>query len=505
MQTTKLQFQKGSSIIEMMVAFAILALAITAVITVSFGNQSTAVSSELNNKAVYLAEGVMEDAYANSVADWNSLVPGTINEVEGIFTKKLTVWPGLCSRRADVTISWETPPAPAQQISLSNVFTDIETSLALSNDCPSGETDDWENPGDAISEALSGFPATDIDVVDNMIYLTTEPSSATNPDFFIYEFNPSTETLTKRSELNTGEGLYAVDVAGDYAFVINKTKTPPPQPKNVWQLQIIEISDPNTPVPVQSANLPDVGDGTYPTGISIYHYGDVVYVGTEESSDDPEFYIFDVSNPETIPLPPLESVEVGYDVRAITVVETAGEKHAYLATSDTDKELTVVELSGPSVNSDLGFDAPGDHWGSAVTAAGRIYFGLRREDADDDSDFFILDKNKILDDAEDDDGIVGSVDIGLANNARITGIVVRASGQKALAFLGLDDSTAGLEIWNISNEGDLELNSGCGEPNFSENGAGIDMNDDYIFTANSANAKIRVFKDQNTACSIPLP
>jgi type II secretory pathway pseudopilin PulG len=495
-------YNKGGSIIEMIVSFAILSLAITAVILVSFGNQESAVGSELNNKALYLAEGLIEDAYGDAAdhAGFMALASAPLTAIDDLFSKELIVTPlSDCRKDVEARISWSRGPAGEQNTSLTNTFTDIVASQALGGDCPTEELETpWETVGLADSEILSGFPATDIDVVGNMIYLTTAASDPSKSDFFIYEFDPNTGSLTDAypGGLHTGEGLYALDVALDYAFAINKARTPPPQPKTIWQLQVIKVSNP-TPVLVQSVTLPDLGDGAYPVGLSIYYHDEKIYVGTAVSADEPELYVFDVSNPETIPLPNPEDAEIGHDVRAIAVKDG----YVYLGTSNIDQELVVVDAADLDVESGLGFDAVGEHWGSAITLlSDRIYFGLRREDDDADHDFFVLERDKILNGSEIDDGVIDSADIGISNNAFVAGIVVRKAGPKMLAFLGLDDSTAGMEIWDIS-ASPIRLNSECTETNFSENSVGIDMEGNYIFTANSANAKIRVFKDPVTACT----
>ncbi|MEK7606237.1 MAG: hypothetical protein AAB458_01405 [Patescibacteria group bacterium] len=490
--------QKGSSIVEMIVSFGILALAITAVILVSFGNQETAVGSELNNKALYLVEGVIEEAYADSIDDFAGLSDISLTAIDSIFSKELLVTPiSQCAKNVEARITWNRGPAGEQKTTLTNVFTDIEASQALGGDCATEEATPWEEVGEADSESLSGFPATDIDVSENFIYLTTEAGNDPDQDFHIYEFNPITGTLTARGSLNTGNGLYAVDVRGEYAFVINKTRTTPPQPKDIWQLQVIKVTNPNSPQLLQSISVIGTGaDGNHPEGISIYYYEDHVYFGTKES-DEEELYVFDVSNPESVS-PTIEKVEIGFDVRALV----ADEGYIYLATSNIDNELMVVEGAGLDLETDFGFDAEGEHFGSAITVLfDEIYFGLRREDADSDDDFYILEKDDVLDDTTLDDGIVGSADLGLANNSFITGIVVRKAGPKTLAFLGLDDGTAGLEIWNVT-ASPMKLNSNCTETNFSENSVGIDMEGKFVFTANRSNAKIRVLQDTEAVCTL---
>ena len=56
-----IRFARGSSTIEILIAFAVLILSITAVITVFFSNQSIALDTQINDEALYKAKQAGKD------------------------------------------------------------------------------------------------------------------------------------------------------------------------------------------------------------------------------------------------------------------------------------------------------------------------------------------------------------------------------------------------------------------------------------------------------------
>ena len=85
------KYIKGMATLEILIAFAVLILCISAVIIVIFGNQSMTVDSQINNEAISKAQKMLEDARATSRFDFNLVNPSTTTETSGplTFTKKL--------------------------------------------------------------------------------------------------------------------------------------------------------------------------------------------------------------------------------------------------------------------------------------------------------------------------------------------------------------------------------------------------------------------------------
>ncbi len=67
--------QSGFSTLEILLAMFIFIMAITAVIGVSFGNQSMIIDGQANTEAINIAQGLMEKAQADARKDFNLVNP----------------------------------------------------------------------------------------------------------------------------------------------------------------------------------------------------------------------------------------------------------------------------------------------------------------------------------------------------------------------------------------------------------------------------------------------
>src|SRR3989344_5566093 len=70
----------GFSTLEILIAFGVLIMAVTAVILVIFGNQSVAVDTETNSEALSKATISLEEARATSRQSYNSLISKSSND-----------------------------------------------------------------------------------------------------------------------------------------------------------------------------------------------------------------------------------------------------------------------------------------------------------------------------------------------------------------------------------------------------------------------------------------
>lgn len=499
-------FNAGFSTLELLIAFAVLTISLTAVIMVAFGNQSIVIDTELAQRALYIAEEKLEEASVDAKEDFDSVTDSATPAAPGeLFSTKFDVYSiSECAKRLRSEVSWDRG-ARDLNLDLETIVIDSEISAALNGLCATtGADDEWDNPGEFIAEQVTGQAgATSIQTFNDIVYLTTEPTSAGKDDFFIYDFDPNAITLTLRSSLNTDSseaiGLRDIDVtkleSGEViAFVASASTTA--------QLGIIDVSDPDNPVELWQIQLPGVS-GSDAGGRQVYYYDEQLYVATHQTSGD-EFHIFDASSlPSSAPTY-LGSLEIDASINDMMI---RGD-YAYLATTDDDFELMVIDISDatnlehPNVT-ELGFDAPegGDNDGTAVFANGdAIYLGRERDAATPPDNFFILDPTAVLDDTDTDDGILGSKEVGLQNNALIAGIVVN----DRFAFLALDDPNTGLIIYNIEDPNDIFLPAACSEYNFSENTRAItmDLDSQFAFTANRSNSDIQIIHDKPTSCDL---
>src|SRR3989344_5380631 len=497
-----MKMDKGSSILEVLIAISILTLAISAAVMISFASQSVEVDTETSHEALFMAKEILEDARADSRENFLS-VNTSVPEIEtsGIpYTKQLQILDDTaCRKTATSTVTWNVSPLRPITIELTTILGDIAGVFALGGDCDIEPIGDWDNPYSPESDNIIGQSnATDIDIQDNFVYITTDPSAPGKDDFFIYEFDPVALTLTPRGALDISIGVNAVDVAGNYAYLANASTT---GTESSEELVIIDITDKDNPSPLPfpltlgiTPNCPSFCPGG---AQSIYYLDGRIYIGTHRIGGD-EFYVVDVSD---IPLTPpsiIRSLNVNHNVNDIVVRDG----YAYLAVSDNSGELHVYNVSDPGPISfvdsfDANNTASDDEDGLSLYLIGnKVYLGRERVSNPSKRDFYIVDADITSPTFLSE---LGSQNLGLGPSANGTvGLVVRGS----LAFLAIDDSTTAFKILNISNPLGIVDHTVCTSLHFSENTTAMDMENNSIFIANRSNAEIRLVQDQPSQCAL---
>ena len=283
MKTIKINLKRGSITLEILLAFTILILCMSAVILVSFSNQSLAVDSQTNNEAISKASKMLEDARAMSRQNYFGVVSiASVENVGGLsYTKLLNVSDlTQCKKQATSTVSWTNSGRP-QKIELTSFFTDIAGALSLGGDCATNPPEGgWKNPDSLVSRELkkdlslgdnplvnsdAGTPATDVDVLNKMIYMT---AISNKDDFFVLDgtnmLNSVIPPIVGSGDISIG--LNAVDSAYDsvsgkyYAYVANASTT---STESSDEFIVIDVSAPSTPSPVKTTGFPHKSRHTY--------------------------------------------------------------------------------------------------------------------------------------------------------------------------------------------------------------------------------------------------
>jgi len=388
--------QKGQSVIEILVAMGIFVLVSNAAVLLFFGGQSLSLDSMNAQFALdYAAEG-MEVTQSIRERSWDELTDGDYGlvfnagenkwELSGtddskkIFTRKVTIVTlSENTKKITTEIAWQTDPLRPQTITLVEQFINWEVaqqeSENLGGDTGGGGTIPyWSNPQTlGTVDVGAGGQATDLDVLNKIVYLTSKASDKKKDDFFVIDVTDGQNPVVT-GRINTGLGLNAVDAAGNYAYVANDDKNA--------QLQVIAITGPVVPDLKTNYRLGEDNaacENDDKEGNTIFYYAQKVYLGTNKASGDPEFHIIDVSNP----LNPtsLGCEEINEDVNAIYVKDN----YAYLATSGT--ELLVYNISDPANITLAGsFDAPGSSEdGKSIQLIGNtLYLGREQGGRHDD-------------------------------------------------------------------------------------------------------------------------
>lgn len=447
-----------------------LTIALVAAASVIFGGQKASVGSQESDQALALARQAIEQARADSEKNFTTLKSSSSTQAE--FTKE-TIVTDIDSYTKEVVsrVSWTTDRT--QNVELITRITDPGASSALGGDTGGGGTSgDWQHPTSPGNADLgAGEEATGIDVINKIAFMTAKASDSKKSDFFVVSA-PDPEDISVVASIDTGPGpcpgagcgpgLNAVDAAGSYAYVA--------QDKTSSQLQIINIANTSSPNVASSFTLPGVS-GSGAVGNSIYYYGGRVYIGTKTATG-PEFHVVDVSNP----LNPvsLGSKKIGADVNGIVVRGTT----AYLATSDDNAELILLDVSKPtsSITQLAAYNATGTADGKSIYLVGsKAYLGRASG-----GDFQVFDVSNPSSPTS-----LGAKSIG----SDVQDVVVRDS----LAFLSTNDPNTEFQVYNISDPANITL---WGSLNFPQDATGIDYEDNLIYVAVRSNAAFRIIKPQ---------
>ena len=403
---------KGLATIELLIAFAILIIHVTAVVILLNSNQATGLQIQLNQKAIRKAESAIEDAKHNASIDFNLLNPNS--KQNGLYNIELQVSSlpeNLFLKRVKSIVSWDTAFHAHNTVELITDVANIEA-LTGGDTCSSIVSGDWSHPvkseyklgAEILNDTSSGFPILGIQTFNEKMYVAIGSGSSN-----------STSTFLRLDISNEGEipvfippgldnnpavssGLNAVAVDGEkYAYVASAHPAnftscinPDGNNKSCGQLQVIDL---DTFTVVYTYKIPGVtGAAGQAIGVSILYSRGFVYLGLAKATG-PEFHIIDVGGGTQggSPTNPVDigSYEIGNEVNEMYL------KNNYLfLASPNDQELKVLDISNPS-NPTLvgGFDAPlggaNNGNGKSVFLVGKtLYFGRTLLSG---NEFYILD------------------------------------------------------------------------------------------------------------------
>jgi hypothetical protein len=467
---------KGGSTLEILIAFAILISAISAVIMVSFGNQSIAVDTITNSEALYKAHALLEDARVRSRQNFFDVVATTSTETSGAltYTKTLGVADlSQCTKEATSTITWSSTSLRPQQITLATSLTDVSGAIALGGDCdatPLGGK--WNPPAERAGFNID--KATGIDVAYHFAYLALNKTPTSSDDLAIVDVTSSTSPiLVAHVDVKREPGFNSIDVATStdghlYAYIANNDP--------VGQLLIMDVTKPTAPIFVASSTLSGITTGV---GRSIFYYDKKVYIGTKYfvCAGCNELHIYDVSVPSAPA--PITSINVNRNVNSIFVRNGL----AYLATgpgtSPTHNPLKIFDVnpSSPTYRLEVGsFVATGDEEGTAVYVLGnKLYLGLERATGGR-PDLYVLDVAQ--------PGAIttfASTNLNLNSSAKVVGI--RVAGN--LGYIATSDPNSNLTVRDVSGTTLGEI----GHFNFAQTTTGLDVADNTVYLSSLSGSR----------------
>jgi len=397
----KIKYDSGFSTLEMLIAMTVLIMVLSAVIFVSFGNQSLSIDNETNAEALNKAQELLEEEQALSRKDFK-LVNPIGAQTDGIYQKTISVSNlDFFTKKVTSSITWLVDHNRPQHIDLTTLVTNFQNSVG-GETCYSVLSGDWTDPEIESTINFSSISPTgtytlaDLDAYKEKLYVTAnKTTNITDPTLFIFDINnPNNPTLIGEVDNapNVILGLNAISVAEDttakktYAYAASNTASNYSTCNPIDPLTFVpdpacgqlNIFDATNLTPVKTANVKIASSPAVTgqnTGVSMFYENGYLFLGLSANTGGPEFHIVDVHDPSSInsgPYTPLGSLEIGHDVNSINVKG----KYAYIASPNAN-ELQITDISNVmSPNIVGGFDIPGGGNGKSLYKVGdRLYFG----------------------------------------------------------------------------------------------------------------------------------
>lgn len=341
------RLRAGQSLIEVLVAIAILALMATG----SFGLVGTTVSESgiavQQANARNLAEEGLEAVRQIRNADFSSLVAGTYGLVltgstwtlsgssdvtDSAFTRTVTITQiDENQRDIRVAVTWTARPGRVLTYTESTRFANwVNAPIPTASNCKSigAATGDWTHPVLLGSADLgAGNAGTDVVVNWPYVYVSGTASSSAKPDLFVFDAtNPASPSLVKTVEAG-GDGINALFLLGDYLYAASENGSK--------EFIIYDVSNPTNPTQVGSADLSGSQDG-----LSVVAAGTWAVIGREDGSGQ-EIYVYDVSTPS------IPSLVATFDVSGDVNDFASNGPLLFAATSSAAQDIYMIDMADP--------------------------------------------------------------------------------------------------------------------------------------------------------------
>jgi type II secretory pathway pseudopilin PulG len=319
---------KGFSILELMIAFAVLSLCLTFSLNLWFFNQNSVTAGENREMLLSRVLQVMAAMATSSQTHFADIV-STSTFIEGVLTKTDVQSLDPFTKTATVTASIPRGfSGTILPVLLHRTFYDFSRKAEQSS-CATSFKLDWKNPFIMSTAFLSGSStATSVKVQHEIAYVGANSALQSDPDLYIFAVSDP-HSMKLLSSLNTGPGIESLALAWPYLFLANTSINA--------QLQVVDVSDPRNPILRLSFKLPggfkDIG---YVGNTLSYNRG-LLALGTRKSLG-PEVHLLNASNP----LNPIEvaAYEAGSTINNIWLGDTS----LYIATP-LDEEFSILSIS----------------------------------------------------------------------------------------------------------------------------------------------------------------
>ncbi len=334
---------KSFSLIEVVFAISLFSVFLTIIIGSLVYAQDSMEDFGKHSRAILLAEEGQEAARAIKNNDFTELTDGSHSLIsntgkwqfasgeETIDSFKRTVAVSTVdefTKKIDVNVSWPTRTGRTDSFALSSFLSNWNVITETGID----GFGDWTEPYIESSLALTGGKdGLKVQVSGNYCYLVRD--SAAQSLVTVDVSNPANPVLKSEYNLqNNPKNLY---IHNNLALIASSS--------NTSELQIIDMTDPSAPVARGMYDAPGAADALGITARDNY-----AYLTKLKGSDGAEFFIVDISNPDSpTQVGSLELNRNGNDVALM-------DNYAYIASGPNGKQLTVVDISNPASPTEVG-------------------------------------------------------------------------------------------------------------------------------------------------------
>jgi hypothetical protein len=364
---------RGSSTLEMLLAFAVITLALVAAVDLVFSNRSLASDIESSEAALSQAQALLEDAQAGARFDFNLLNPTTSLSV---------VQTGDYLKHVTAEVSWTS----AGRLLSVSLGTDIANAEGAEDGeaCSSATAGDWSKAalGSAVQVGASGgVGVSALLAVDKKLYVAASTTGAGTKDFYVYDASGAVPALMGSINANglaSGINDLAVSSTTSGFYIYAASDSGP-------EVEILDVSHPAAPAVMLSYKLPTTSPpfiaGGRANAVAVRN--GYLYVGLSAAAGT-QLAIFDIGASRS-PASPTNPVYAGGYVLGAGVSDIAVRRGvAYLATTDNMRELVMLDVSDPHAPTLLGsYHPPGSTGfgsGKALALVGTTVYEARTYD-----------------------------------------------------------------------------------------------------------------------------
>jgi len=491
----KTRFNKGSAILEVLIAIAILTLGISAAAMLVFGNQSLQVDNDTNSEALYKAKGLLEQARASSTIstiDFNSLVTMATTTDDNFYFKKLIVDPFAateCNKQIESKVTWITEVSRPQEISLVTRVTSLEIAESLGGDCPTVPPAGGDLMATGTPVNIGPSSKTNaLDVLnkkayialqDDLGFMIVDTTDLDNPICYGMGGGGCSSFIPYANGYSSGDWVYDIDVARAsddriYAYLARATTSP--------QFEIVDVTDPANPDLIAKKQLNGITVGAqYSEGYKVFYYKNKIYLTTRETAGK-ELHVFNVKTPWDVGSITefINPTELNRTVNDLKVLEQEVSETvytlAYLVADSNLKEVAVFDVTDPSSPQEISasvLNLLGDYNATSLffSPVNKLLY-VGREKSNSYEQLYVFDAtNPFIGLTE-----INKIKIGANPNNPITPLAIRVAGPNVFMVSG----NAGNEDLHIHNSNPTDL-SFFQRFDGGNKGVDIDYEDNFLY------------------------